>query len=203
MVIQHFRNALFHERAIFRVYKGQIFFYCWRLASRIKTIDPKQLGGPVTESGSVECPAAHMGKALPFSEIKFALLKRLLGAFALRYIDYGAHELAEITEQVEDRMTDDVNVTDPFFRMNDAVVQFEICFVTDGFLEPFPDRRLIVRMNSMKEFFESRQRASRIEPQYAVAHLRPVPDVTSRGVPCPTASLTESLRFRQICFAFT
>src|SRR6266852_2992225 len=83
MVIQHFRNALFHERAIFRVYKSQIFFYCWRVANRIKTIDPKQLGGPVAESGSVECPAAHMGKALPLAEIELALLKRLISVLAI------------------------------------------------------------------------------------------------------------------------
>src|SRR5271154_3133344 len=147
MVIQHSRNALLHERAIFRVYKSQVFFYCRRLATRIKTIDPKQFGGPVTESGSVECPAAHMGDALPFIDIELTLLKRLLGTFALRYIDHGTHELAEIAESVEDRVTDDVNVPDPFFRMNDPVVQFEIRFVAHGFLEPFPGRGLIVRMN--------------------------------------------------------
>src|SRR5260370_10778808 len=188
MVIQHFRNALFHEGAIFWVYKSQVFFHRWRLATRIKTIDPKQLGGPVTESSSVECPAAHMGNALPLIEIRLALLKRLFGTLALRYIDHGTHELFEIAGSVEDRMTDDVNVPDPFFRMNDPVVQFEIRFVADGFLEPFPERRLIVRMNSLKEFLESRQRASGIESQHAVAHLRPVPDITGRGVPFPTTS---------------
>ena len=53
-------------------------------------------------------------------------------------------------------MTDGVNVPDPFFRMNDPIVQFEIRLVADGFVEPFPQRRLIVGMNSMKEFFKSR-----------------------------------------------
>jgi len=85
-----------------------------------------------------------------------ALLKRLLGALAIRHIDHGTHELIEIAGSVEDGMTDNVNVPDLFFRVNDPVVQFEIRFVADGFLEPFPDRRLIVWMNSMKEFFESR-----------------------------------------------
>src|ERR1700743_2337345 len=35
MVHHHRRDSLFHERAIFRVYESHIFFYGWRLASRI------------------------------------------------------------------------------------------------------------------------------------------------------------------------
>ena len=100
-------------------------------------------------------------------------------------------------------MADGVNVPDPFFRMNNPVVPFEIRFVADDFLGFCPARRLIVRMKSLKEFLESRWRASGIEPQHAVAHLRPVSDITGRGIPCPTASLAESLRFRQIGFTFT
>src|SRR5215472_4367450 len=69
-------------------------------------------------------------------------------------------------------MADCVNVPDPFFRMNDPVVPFEIRFVADDFLGFCPARRLIVRMKSLKEFLESRWRASGIEPQHAVAHLR-------------------------------
>jgi hypothetical protein len=97
-----------------------------------------------------------MGNPLPLSEIKLALSKCFLGTLALRYIDHGAHELAEIAGSVEHRVTYGVNVPDPFFRMNDPVIQFKIGFVADGFLEPFPDRRLIVWVNSMKEFLESR-----------------------------------------------
>src|SRR5215510_12636002 len=87
--------------------------------------------------------------------------------------------------------------------MNDPVVPFEIRFVADDLLGLCPVRRLIVRMESLKEFLESRWRASGIKPQHAVAHLRKVSDITGRGIPCPTASLGESLRFRQIGFAFT
>src|SRR5215831_15749941 len=87
--------------------------------------------------------------------------------------------------------------------MNDPVVPFEIRFVADGFLGSLPARRLIVRMKSLKEFLESRWRASVIEPQHVAAHLRAVSDITGRGIPCPTASLAESLRLRQICFALT
>jgi len=69
-------------------------------------------------------------------------------------------------------MTDGVNIPAPFFRMNEPVVQVEIRFVTDGFVEPFPACRLIVRMNSMEKFFEPRHRAGGNEPQHAVAQRR-------------------------------
>src|ERR1700690_1748919 len=200
----HSLYGVSHKTAVLWVNGCQILLKCGGSLVRIQAINLEQLLRPVVKkSRGVKCPTAHMGEALPFAQIKLVLLKRLLGALALRYIDYGTYELIEIAGSVEDRMTDGVNVPDPFFRMNDPVVHFEIRFVADGFLGPFHGCRLIVRMNSMKEFFESRQRASGIETQYAVAHRRPVPDIAGRGVPCPTASLTESLRFRQICFAFT
>jgi hypothetical protein len=48
-------------------------------------------------------------------------------------------------------MAYDVNVPEPFVRMNDSVPKFEICLVVDGFLEPFPARGSIVRMNPLKK----------------------------------------------------
>src|ERR1700721_176469 len=69
MVGQHLHNSLLHERAISRVYKSQVFFHTWRLATRIKTMDPKQLGGPVFESSWVEGPTSHVGESLPFAQI--------------------------------------------------------------------------------------------------------------------------------------
>src|SRR5260370_40308422 len=55
-------------------------------------------------------------------------------------------------------------------------------------------------MNSLKEFFESRQAVLWIETQNTVAFLRPVPDILV-STPCPTACLAESLRLRQIGLA--
>src|SRR5215467_283426 len=121
----------------------------------------------------------------------------------LRYIDHGTHELSQIVRSIKDRTTDCVNVPDSFFRMNDSVVPFEIRFVAYGFFKLFPARRLIIRMKSLKQFLDWRGRASVIEPQHAAAHLRAVSDITGRRIPCPTASLAESLRFRQIGFTLT
>jgi len=51
-------------------------------------------------------------------------------------------------------MSYDVNVPDPFIRMNYSVLKFEVRFVADGFLKVFPSRRPIIWMNSLDEFFE-------------------------------------------------
>src|ERR1700721_795927 len=87
---QHFCCFLFPESAIFRLYKSQVFFYCRRLAARIKTMEPKQLGGPVFKSSCVEGPTSHVGKALPLREIQLALLKSFLGAFAIFKVREGS-----------------------------------------------------------------------------------------------------------------
>src|SRR5580693_892091 len=68
-----------------------------------------------------------------------------------------------------------------------------------GPLGRFPERRLIVGMNSLDEFFESGQTIPRIKTQNAVAFLRPIPDV-GVGTPGPTACVAESLRFCQVRF---
>src|SRR5580704_2244396 len=47
MLDEHLLNCLFHEPSIFCVYEIQIFFYRWRLATRIKAVDLKQFGRPV------------------------------------------------------------------------------------------------------------------------------------------------------------
>src|SRR5216683_6273884 len=63
----------------------------------------------------------------------------------------------------------------------------------------FPERRLIVGMNSLDEFFDSGQTIPWIKTQNAVAFLRPVPDILV-WTPCPTAGLAQPLRFRQVRF---
>src|SRR5260370_41792386 len=111
--------------------------------------------------------------------------------FALGYVDHGPHEFTHVAGLVEDRMAHDVNVPDSFVRMNDSVVQFEIRLLADGFPEPFPAMGLIVRMNPLKEGFESCWQRMRAEPQYPKAILRPVSDATGRRTPRPTPSMTQ------------
>ncbi len=98
-------------------------------------------------------------------------------------------------------MAYNVNVSDPFVRINDSIVHFEIRLVADGFLEPFPAVGLIVRVKPLKKCLELGWRPSGVKAQNSVALLRPVPDLTGPRVPCPTAGLAQPLRFRQIGFA--
>src|SRR5215467_13047153 len=57
-------------------------------------------------------------------------------------------------------------------------------------------------MNSLDEFFHSRQTIPSIKAQNAVAFVRPVPDILV-WTPCPTACLAESLRLRKVSLAPT
>src|SRR5262245_31913710 len=57
-------------------------------------------------------------------------------------------------------------------------------------------------MNSLDEFFHSRQTIPSIKTQNAVAFVRPVPDLLL-WPPCPTACLAESLRLRKVSLAPT
>src|SRR5258707_10964571 len=68
-----------------------------------------------------------------------------------------------------------------------------------GPLVSFPERRLIVGMNSLDEFFESGRTIPRIKTQNAVAFLRPISDV-GIGTPGPTARVAQPLRFRKVRF---
>ena len=58
------RILLVDDRPIFRVHDRQILFYCWRIPTRIKPMNPKQFGRPIVEPGSIEGPATHMRKPL-------------------------------------------------------------------------------------------------------------------------------------------
>src|SRR6266404_3546292 len=63
----------------------------------------------------------------------------------------------------------------------------------------FPERRLIVGMNSLDELFDSGRTIPWIKTQKAIAFLRPMPKV-GVGTPCPTAGVAQPLRFRQVRF---
>src|SRR6266699_2227077 len=106
--------------------------------------------------GDGGCQLPHSGDTGNPLQFGPRLLQGRLRTLALGDIDYSTHEFTQVPGWVEDRMAYNVNVSDAFVRMNDSVVQFEIGLVVDGFLESFPGPGLIVHMNSLKKFFESR-----------------------------------------------
>jgi hypothetical protein len=54
---------------------------------------------------------------------------------------------------------------------------------------------LTIRMDALKECFESRLSTVRVKTQYAVTFLGPVPNVACSRGRCPTACVAEPLRF--------
>src|ERR1700676_2846625 len=96
------------------------------------------------------------GKLQHLAELLFTSAQFLLCSFALSEIDHSTHDLNELARSVEDYMAYAMNVPDPFVRMNDSVVQFEIHLVADGFLDFLPATALIVRINPLHDFFKWR-----------------------------------------------
>src|SRR5258705_10032219 len=77
MVCQHLLNCLCDELPIFQVYERHIFVYCWRLAVRIKPMNPEQLWRPIFEPISIEGPATNMRNALSLLEVELRQRVRL------------------------------------------------------------------------------------------------------------------------------
>ena len=103
--------------------------------------------------GSVHCNNLRR-EVQHLPELHFTSAQFLLCLFTFSDVDHSAHKFNEMAGRAQNRMTYDVNVPDPFVRMNYSVLKFEVHLVADGFLEVFPVRRPIIWMNSLDEFFE-------------------------------------------------
>src|SRR5260370_27577484 len=141
------------------------------------------------------------------TELHFLLPDFFLGGFALSDVDHRTGVLNEICAGAENRMTDAVNVPDGAIRMHNAIIHCFVRVVIHGSLGRLPERRLIVGMNSLKEFFHPGRTIAWIKTQNAVTFLRPIPgDLPGErhfavGTPGPTAGSAQPLRFRQVRFA--
>ena len=52
------------------MYERQIFRDAWGLGARVEAVDDEQLGRPVREAGSPECPAPHVSEPLSLCEVE-------------------------------------------------------------------------------------------------------------------------------------
>ncbi len=132
-------------------------------------------------------------------KLHFTSARLFLGSLAMSDVDYSSCEFEEIARGAENRTTNAVNILDGATRMHNAIIHF---FVSLFMLDPlgrFPERRLVVGMNSLDELFDSGQTIPWIKTQNAVAFLRPIPDVRV-GTPGPTAGSAQPLCFRQVRF---
>src|SRR6202165_707261 len=116
-------------------------------------------------------------------------------------VDHGTDEFNEIAGWTENGMAYCVDVPDLAAGMNDSVIELEPRLFTAFSFQLFHGPDLIIRVNALKECFDSRQLSVRVKTQHAVAFLGPVPAVSRSGSPCPTACVAERLRFRQITLA--
>src|SRR5260370_7660013 len=89
-------------------------------------------------------------------------------------------------------MTNAVNVPDGATWMHNAIIHFYVGLFMLGPVGRFPERWLIVGMNSLDEFFGSGQTIPWIKAQNTVAFLRPIPGVGVR-TPSPTPGIPAPL----------
>ena len=113
---------------------------------------------------------------------------------ALGDVDHGADEFSKIAGGTEDGMAYCVDVSDLAAGMDDAVIELEPCLFSGCFCELCYGPGSIILVKPLKEYFDWWQTLVRVKTQDAVAFLGPVPKLS--GSSCPTACVTEPLRFR-------
>jgi hypothetical protein len=86
-------------------------------------------------------------------------------------------------------MAHHVDVSNLAAGLNDSVIQLELRLLARRCLGCFSKFGLIIRMDALKECFESRFSTVRVKTQNAVAFLGPVPNVTRS----PEASVPPAL----------
>src|SRR5271168_3835205 len=86
-------------------------------------------------------------------ELCFTSAQFLLCTFTLRDVDHSTGVLNEIARGAENRMTNAVNVPHGATWMHDAIIDFFVQLAMPGPVGRFPERRLIIGMNSLDEFF--------------------------------------------------
>src|SRR5258708_16093675 len=82
MFLLHAFNSFRNRSVVLWMDKGEILFSCGRSVLWVEAVKFVQLIRPIV-ARIVERPTAHVSKALPFAEIKLALLQSLLCPHAL------------------------------------------------------------------------------------------------------------------------
>ncbi len=104
---------------------------------------------------------AKLTFALP--DLLLRLLTFLLRLFALGDVNHGTHEFDQIAGWAENGMAHHVDVSDRAAGMNDSVIQLELRLLKPRCLGCLPNFGLIIRMDALKECFESRFSTVRVK----------------------------------------
>src|SRR6266404_8832824 len=137
-----------------------------------------------------------MAKPLRLRQVCLAHAQFFFRPFTLGDVHHGTHDFNQIAGWAEKGMAHRVDVSNLAAGMNDSVIQLELRLLAPRCLGCFPSFGLIIRMDALKECFESRLSTVRVKTEYTVAFLGPVPELSRSGSPCPTARMAEPLRFR-------
>src|SRR5467141_934517 len=104
-----------------------------------------------------------MAKPLRFSQMGLARAQFFLRPFAFGDVNHGTHEFDQIAGWAENGMAHHVDVSDRAAGMNDSVIQPELRLLTPRCLGCLPNFGLIIRMDALKECFESRFSTVRVK----------------------------------------
>src|SRR5271169_3740031 len=64
-------------------------------------------------------------------ELRFTSAEFLLCSFTLSDVDHSAHKFNEMAGRAHNRMSYDVDVSNPAIRVHDTVVRLKLCFIAD------------------------------------------------------------------------
>src|SRR5260370_2119414 len=130
-----------------------------------------------------------MAKPLRLRQMGLARAQFFLRPLPLGNVNHSTHEFNQIAGCAENGMSHHVDVSNLAAGINDSVIELELRLLAPSCLGCFPNLCLIIRMDALKECFESRFSTLRVKTQHAVAFLVPVPNVTRSRDPCPTARM--------------
>src|SRR5260370_42141636 len=126
-----------------------------------------------------------MREPLCFRQVALASPQLLFGPFALGDVHHGTHEFDQIAGWAENRMAHSVDISNLAAGMNDSVIQLELRLLAPRCLGCFPNLGLIVRMNALKECFESRVSTVPLQTHHPLPFLAPVPILPPTTNPAP------------------
>ena len=144
------------------------------------------------------------GRKLPHGRDAIGVRERLsffLRSPALGHVHQCPDEFDHIAGGGDNRVANDMDLSDLAARMHNSIVVVEIRLSPDCFPKTFSSSGPIIGMDTSLEFFKSRWSPCGIETRYAEYFFGPVGMFADRRDTCPTARVAKPLRFRQIGFA--
>src|SRR5271157_5827036 len=135
------------------------------------------------------------------AKARLALAQLFFGLLAFRNIDRRAKQLNDISSVIQDRVPNDMNISDGAVGQRHLVLVGRVYSFTERLLKvPFHPGSILGE-DSSKKRFPGRYTFLGIESKHSEHLLRPVKPFVTGHVPSPTTGVGESLRFGQVSLA--